>query len=357
MRRVSHHQPLSLPETPVIWPREEAWVERPSPRRLRLRWRAPADEVQVLVGFDPDDLETFRPLTAVRGAQEAALENPAGEMGKRPFFLLRFVGGPRAGQQQMVAERFLPLEGGVNFRDLGGYPTRDGRRVRWGKVYRAGLLSQLSDADLAFLARLPLRCVYDFRSETEAVRNPDRLPQDLHLRRVQAPMRTRAGRWRQLWHVLRLRRRLGDLMRIGYTRVVLDENAHVVGAVLRQMADPVNLPLVFHCTAGKDRTGVVAALLLALLDVPDEVILADYSLSNLHLARYAPTLARDAARLTRLGFSDAQIRPILIAEPALMRATLDYLRRRYGSVDAYAQTAAGLDPDTLERMRANLLGE
>lgn len=338
---------LAEPEALVVWPAVDADVVRRDAGQFAFTWRAPAGRVVVRYR---DTL-----LADANGTRQVEVSGLTGLTAVQPQFRLSFEGGPLNGAELTVAERFLPLVGGVNFRDLGGYRTRDGRVVRWGQVYRSGMLSQLEESDLEALAGLDIRLVCDFRSRNEAQRYPDRLPDGATAAYRAMPMTMEGNRWLQIARLFWHRNNLGRLLQAGYTQVVVGQNAAVVGATLRALADPANRPAVLHCTAGKDRTGVIAALLLALLGVDDETILADYSLSNLAYRRYADTLAHDIQRLSRLGFAAEQVRPLLVANPAVLRAVLADIRATHGSIEAYLRGPAGLDTAVLEQLRAELL--
>lgn len=338
---------LPEPESLVVWPAVDAAVARRDADRFTFSWRVPAGRVVVR--------HRGRLLAEANGTRQVEVSGLTDLTALQPQFRLSFVGGPLSGADLTVAERFLPLAGGVNFRDLGGYRTRDGRAVRWGQVYRSGMLSQLEEADLMALAGLDLRLVCDFRSRSEAERYPDRLPDGTTGAYRAMPMMMEGNRWWQIARLFWHRNNLDRLLQSGYTQVVIGQNAAVVGATLHALADPANRPAVLHCTAGKDRTGVIAALLLALLGVDDETIVADYSLSNLAYRRYAGTLAHDIERLSRLGFSAEQVRPLLVANPAVLRAALAEIRAVHGSIEAYLRGPAGLDTAVLEQLRAELL--
>ena len=175
-------------------------------------------------------------------------------------------------------QRRLHLTGAANFRDLGGYQTIDGRYVRWGMIYRSEALGRLSPEDLQHLNQLGLRLICDLRTPGEISRVPDRIPQTA----IWAATPAQEGDFdsSMLPTLLFNRKRIPDLMRQSYPKL-LAENPQRFGAVLSRFADPDNLPAVFHCTAGKDRAGLTAALLLGSLGVPEKTIIADYTLSNL----------------------------------------------------------------------------
>jgi protein-tyrosine phosphatase len=264
----------------------------------------------------------------------------------RPYFLLEL-----DGRRHLVAERVLPLAMGVNFRDVGGYETADGRAVRWGQVYRAGSLAELTDEDVDWLGRLGLRLSCDLRSPEEVAERPDRLPPGARARHT--AIAAEVGRLRRVVTLFRKRHRIQELLLDVYT-VMLDQNGHIFADVIRAAADPANLPLVIHCTAGKDRTGLAAALLLLTLGVPEETVIADYTLSNHAFDVLAGRMRPEMERLYSLGFGEVQVRPFLLAEARTLAAALAHLRRRYGSVEWYL-LRAGLDEAVIERLRETML--
>lgn len=332
------------PESLVEWPPAEAWVERQD-GVLRLRWTSHSPPAAVYAGPTPDVSGADTMAVTIDAAARCATVAPAPSL-PHPFFALDF-----EDRRLVVAERTVALPGGVNFRDLGGYRTADGRAVRWGQVYRAGSLAELSDDDVAALGALGLRLVCDLRSPDEVARRPDRLPPGASY--DHRPIVGEVGRLRRVVTLYRKRHRVQELLEEVY-RVMLDQNSATFAAVLRLAADPANRPLVIHCTAGKDRTGLVAALLLLALGVPEETVVADYTLSNLAFEVLAGRMRPEMSRLYSFGFGEVQLRPFLLAEARTLRGALAYLRHRYGSLDWYFQRA-GLDDVVVERLRAELL--
>jgi protein-tyrosine phosphatase len=255
-----------------------------------------------------------------------------------------------------LRERDVPLEGGVNFRDVGGYVTVDDRRVRRGLLYRSGALHAVTDNDLARLADMGIKLVCDLRSHEEVQDEPDRLPPNV--RHQHMPLQStdeNLDRRNRLFALLFNRRKLAGMMPEFYRRVIIDQNARLYGSLLRQFADPANLPAVVHCTAGKDRTGVAAALLLTVLGVPEETVVADYALSNRHYRHFYEYGNRAVQSLARLGIRAEHIQPLLIAHPQTIRGTLAHIRERYGGIESYLREAAGLDEVTLARLRSTFL--
>lgn len=350
---------LSLPALAVP---DEAALERSGPGRVLLTWVTPPADAgttyRIRLAATPDAVAAAqaRPVPARDG--RLALEHAAGE---RPYVRIE----DEAGRHLTVAERVLPLQGGVNFRDLGGYATADGRRVRWGKLFRSGDNSQLTDADHAYLRRLGIRTVCDLRSNDERARAP-----------------TRAERF-------------GDgvaYVAWDYAQV-MDGDQEAFGAVLRDSPDPAaaasemmagfyrQMPqgfadrfrtvfdaladgdgMLFQCSAGKDRTGLTAALLLAALGVERDQIMADYLLSNRYAdriaARHMPAEgeADDNPAMAMFARLPAEVRDAFMGvKPAYLQAAFDGIDADYGSLDAYFEKALGLSADDLQALRARYL--
>ncbi|MGB1249952.1 MAG: tyrosine-protein phosphatase [Candidatus Promineifilaceae bacterium] len=254
-----------------------------------------------------------------------------------------------------MQERIKRLEGSVNLRDIGGYQTADGRTLRWGLVLRSGSLTRLTDRSVAELGEMGVSVVYDLRSAEEVRAAPDKLPNEVVYRHRPIVDPARFSQLKALWAVLFKRNQLAESLFEGYTRVMIDGNAQVIGEMLTAIADADSGAILIHCTAGKDRTGLFVALLLCLLGVPLDVISADYSLSNQFYDLFAERLNTDLAVLRRLQLSDAQIKPLLTADPQILRRSLTYLTEKYGSVEQYLVDEAKVAPQTLEKLKAQLL--
>lgn len=333
------------PESYVVQPPSSAWVER-GDTELIIRWTGDDAPVAVYAGPDPDAIDRRQSIGVIdAAARRVVVVDP--DPGVRPYFELYFADGRR----RPVAERILPLPGSVNFRDIGGYQTHDGRITRWGRLYRGGSLAELSDEEVEYLARLGLRLSCDLRMVEERERQPDRLPSGTTMRHW--PIVGNVSRLRRVITLYRKRHHIQEVLEAVYI-VMLDQNGPVFADLFHTVADADNLPLIIHCTAGKDRTGLAIALLLSALGVPDETIIADYTLSNYAFDVLAGRMQPEMRRLYSFGFGEAQLRPFLLAEARTMETALAYIRQRYGSLDWYLQKA-GVTDATIERVRGNLL--
>ena len=254
-----------------------------------------------------------------------------------------------------MTNRIKQLTGSVNLRDVGGYRAADGRTVRWGRVLRSGSLSTLTDEAVAELAGLGVSAIYDLRSAEEARHAPSRVPDGVAYRHRPIIDPSYLSDLKALWIVLFKRNQLAESLLEGYTRVMIDGNAPIIGEMLTALAESEHGATLIHCTAGKDRTGLFVAILLHLLGVPLDTIIADYELSNRFYTQFAKRLQTDLAILRRLRLTDDQIKPLLLADPHILRRALAYIVENYGSIEQYVLTKANVTPETLTRLRDNLL--
>ncbi len=308
---------------------------------------APAGaRVQVVLGFDPDADEPLGAgLTAVGGAP---IRVPAADLARRPYLSVRV--GEAAPQR--VAERILPLHGTQNFRDLGGYPAAGGLRVRWGRVFRADGLHALTAPDHAYLEGIGLDLVCDFRSDHEVEEDPNRLPDSASYERFPVEDASMQPRW------IRERVEAGDVsgfdeafMARGYVQLLENQAAHF-GAVFERIAAPGARPLVYHCSAGKDRTGVMSALVLRALGVSEEVVVEDYVLTESATRRRIEMMKL----LVRLrGGDPAGMAALMGARPGVIRVALEHVEREHGGIERYLVRKARVAPEAIEQLRENLL--
>lgn len=240
-------------------------------------------------------------------------------------------------------DRLIPLDGCLNFRDLGGYPTTDGRRVRWRQLFRSDALHLLSPADVAHLRdTLRIGDVVDLRSTAEVDTDGRGLLATEAVRFHHLPLfdgDTGARSERPAAYTLADR------------YFLLAEFAkHPIARVVTILATTTS-PAVYHCAAGKDRTGVISAVLLSLLGVRDEVIVADYAATQENIDAIIDRLMATEGYQTMLS---ALPRDTLHAQPETMVAFLTRVRTEYGSMREYARSA-GVADDAVQRLEARLL--
>lgn len=243
--------------------------------------------------------------------------------------------------------RAIPLEGASNLRDLGGWPTADGGRVRPGLVFRSAALAGLTGADQAWLARAGLRTVCDLRGREEAAAAPSRLDAVPDVAVHPLPIEPSVGA--SLRDILATREATGaDLMallRQAYVAYALDWS-HRYRAMFALLLEETRRPLLFHCSAGKDRTGFGAALLLTALGVPRGMVFEDYLATN--------RIWRGDSKLAA-GLPEPLAGVLLRVHPELLQAALDAASARHGSIEAYLEEAIGLDAPARAELRGRLV--
>jgi protein-tyrosine phosphatase len=244
-----------------------------------------------------------------------------------------------------VPTRTLEFEGCVNFRDLGGYRAADGRTVAWRRLFRADGLNKLTPADRAQLVDLGLTTVIDLRTLDEAEQRGSFPVDEVPVRYVGLPLTDvlpateDLPAWKEAAYVAA---RYGSMV---------SEGGPVLTEAIRVLASGDSLPAVMHCSAGKDRTGVLSALLLAFLGVPDETIVEDYALSAAAMGRLLERLKAEYPEATDQ--VERYAPAILHVVPETMEQFLASLRLEYGT---YGELAAALGvTEAMEHLRATVL--
>ncbi|GAA0964077.1 tyrosine-protein phosphatase [Actinocorallia libanotica] len=313
-------------------PFTEATVKANGDGSYTLRWKAPGvRRVVVKTGG----------RTVARGDGSATARVSGLPAADRQWFV--FV--PEKGGSLRLADRLVKLDGTVNFRDLGGYRTAGGQWVRMGEVYRSEALSRLSRTDLARLKRLGIKTVYDLRTATERATGPDRVPRGA--RHVVADLLKNAE--------VRV-----DLTKPdpGVQYMVETEKAMAASPTARPalrrvfdgLADDRAHAVVFHCTAGKDRTGWIGASLLTLLGVPRATVMADYLASNRYRAK-TDSAVLDAVPPAVAAFS----KPLLDVRPEYLNAGFAEVKAKYRGFDDYRKRMLGLSTSELRALKKSLL--
>ena len=244
--------------------------------------------------------------------------------------------------------RHIDLEAVHNFRDLGGYTAAGGRRLAWGRVFRADGLYRLTEADVARLAPLGLRTVIDLRTADELVERGtfplDQHPVEFH--HLSIIDRT--------WDVDEAEQWGDDQAGFLQSKYhsMLKQGGDKVGAALRIISDADNCPVVFHCAAGKDRTGLVAGLLLSGLGVDDDTVAADFALSAAAGARTRAWAVDKSPELTERFATMPEV--FYAAHPESIVGLLDDLRASHGSIRAFCR-GIGVDDAHWARLEDHLL--
>ena len=242
--------------------------------------------------------------------------------------------------------RVVALEAVHNFRDLGGYPANDGSVTAWGRMFRADGLQRLTTADIEVVRSLGLRTVIDLRSHAELAERGTFPRYSMDVNFAHHPVID--ATWQLGEH-----RDKGehDFLTWAYRDMLATGSARFAGAI-EGLAAPGALPAVFHCAAGKDRTGVLAALVLGALGVPHEVILADYALTADGMQRMREWAGREMPELLQR-MADVPS-GFLAALPEALGEVIDELAMSHGSIEQYV-LSIGVSPTSLAALAAAFL--
>jgi protein-tyrosine phosphatase len=331
-------------------------VERLPEQDYMLIWNGagPGVSVAVYIAESPEQFyrgaANSQPVLHTR-EHEVKIPNPDASV--RHYFYLQSEGGDGI----MLAERKLHLLGSPNFRDLGGYEVRDGRRLRWGRVFRSGKLSLLSEEDTAAVNRLGLTLVCDFRQEVEQQLEPSRFgdshPTTFHSLPI-SPGSSENFMTNLLDGIIDVENAASFMETLNRDFVI--NHLHQYARMFELLLEDEHKVLI-HCASGKDRTGFAAALILDVLGVVEEGIVEDYLLTNHHFP-----VDEELERLSKL-FTDRSgkplpekiLRPLLEVHPDYIGACFDEIEQRYDSRQHFYETALGLDEVKIERLRARYL--
>lgn len=273
--------------------------------------------------------------------------------------------------QAVINSRVLDIEGVLNFRDLGGYRSADGRQVIWGKIFRSAQLDRLTPRGISELAELGIRTVVDLRFSDETEKYPTILSAVPKAEIISWHNEQEVGSADQSAEMKLIWResldsndpaQVHEAMRINYPKKLYTHRAIYLKMLLRLSQGQA--PLLFHCAAGKDRTGVGAALILSLLGVDDQQIIDDYLLTQNELeGRVQAWFAGGAT--SQDNYQDFQqklarqsselLAPIYSADRAYIETLLEYVGSTYGSFRAYAEQQLQLDDAFIDRLQAQLL--
>lgn len=249
--------------------------------------------------------------------------------------------------------RRLPFRGAKNFRDLGGYQTTDGKTVRWNLLYRSDALHKLTDTDLKNIASLNLARIVDFRAPYETAKEPDRLPDDLAVHVLKLPMEDSST---TVWHEARdeMVRNMKTLDPVVYMKQTNLELATKFTPeyrlFFRELLACNGKPLLFHCAAGKDRTGFAAACILRILGVPFETIMQDYLLTNQYLFNAYRWEMIVAGLLRGRKFADG-IRGFMRADERYLNAAFTALEEEHGTFENYVRNGLNLSEQDVMKLR------
>lgn len=334
---------MSEPHEPI--------AERNEQGAVRIRWAAQPD-AEVYFGTDP--AEIFRNAPVARLENGVAILRTLDPACRHFYELVPADGSP----SQVIGERLLPLAGANNFRDLGGYETRDGRRVRWGRIFRSDHLADLTPEDLSYLGGLGIRMVCDFRGDEEVAEKPNRLPVNDPPRQINPAILGTALQPSQIRDAIMT----GNPEGLDFRNLLIDGNRRMATgaldqfrALFRHLEDEQHVPLLFHCTAGKDRTGLAAALILLALDVPEETVMSDYLLTATYTHDFVEKSLANVRFANAFELDLDEIRPLMSVRREFLQAAIDGIHEEFGDVDRYFDEAMEITPAARKALQGRFL--
>jgi protein-tyrosine phosphatase len=248
-------------------------------------------------------------------------------------------------QMSTVSERHLPFLGQSNFRDLGGYITADGKKIKWGMIYRSGDMNRFSASDKAYFQSLHVKLVIDFRAEEEVASAPDKLPEGVQT--LNLPIHDTLFDRDQIMHWLQTGETAAfDTLLYHANRSFVLEYGEQFSLFLNQL-EQAGGPIVFHCNQGKDRAGWATALFLSALGVDKETIIEDYLASNDYLKNY---IEKTIQMINMAGMNGESIRPLLEVKKEYIETAFDLVEKEYGSMENYLKNQLGVDVEKLREM-------
>ena len=253
---------------------KESGVLRIENNKLKIIWNI-EDDVEVSIFSLANNVEKL--LGKVKGKNEFITEDLY--KNERCLYILKAFNY----HYEIVGERFIPLEGAYHFRDIGGYKSEDGRRVKWNIFYRADKLSNLTDNDIRYIKSMGINTILDLRSNIESKTSPDIKIKDIRYIKLSA-MKEIDDILGNLDIISLFNSGMVD--KTDLKSFIIDSYRNMVSnntalkKLIECLENEENLPMIFHCSTGKDRTGVSAAIILSILGVPKKIIKEDYMASN-----------------------------------------------------------------------------
>ena len=328
---------------------DQATVERGDSGAYTVTWNAGSGPVDVYVADRADAPKEAMRLLVDNDTDGTASVTLEGK--DRPYFYV----APDGGSGLWAAERVLPLEGGRNFRDLGGYATADGKRVKWGKVFRSGSMAGLTPADYQYLSKLGIKSVCDLRTKQERSAEPNKWVESAEIAYWTRDYDMSGG---DLGAML-AKGTTPDEMKKAMTAMYRElpmEQAPAYREIFQRLAGG-EIPLAFNCSAGKDRAGTAAALILSSLGVPDETVFADYAMSEKILKN--SNMMSDSKGSRAFGplakLPPEALEPLMASDPAYIKAAFASIREKHGSVLNYVRDELGITDAQIAKIRSDLL--
>ncbi len=338
------YKKVNLPDRTLV---EKVYIDRMDNGDYMFQFNS-NDTFTVYQGYSVETIDWAKPVRTV-SQSTVLLENY--NFAKRFFFGFENTKGERF----IASERLIPMENASNFRDLGGIPTKDGRVVKWGKIYRSGKLNKLDSKDLDYFNTLGINTIVDFRDDVEVVKDKTRFPTNREINKIRTPIGDRSG---NMQAELRKQIKSADQKTFDSEKFVADVMREFIDTFAFQYQPFLDLvddldkaPVLYHCSAGKDRTGLGTAIILGMLGVDREVILDDFMMSNY----YRNKDINKTLRKTSFVAKQRVTQPLVEVKESYLKAAFEAIDNKYGNMENFLEKEYGYDQKKLEAFRNKYL--
>jgi len=259
----------------------------------------------------------------------------------------------------LISERILNLQGVSNFRDVGGITNKGGKKIKSGLLFRSAELSRLTAKDLELIKGLNVKTILDLRTTAERQSKLFPINNSDHMRIISIPISDREKEMTQkeFFHFLISKGRkfdFGKYLQDIYFKIAFERQDEINKAICH-LSDKNNLPAIIHCTAGKDRTGLIVALIQLMLDVEIDNVLKDYLLSNELMEQQANRLISHIRFMSFFRITARQLKPLMEARENYLLDVLDEIHRRYNTVTDYLIENCKIDRSRLMALESIFL--
>lgn len=323
-------------------------ITRTTRNQIKITWtlRQDVTEVKIYWSSTPTIREDNEYIIGVTGVDNVSFDDP--NPSRRNFFIVKATGY----LAEIVAEVIMPFQGINNFRDLGGYKTQDGRRVKWNTFFRSAELAGLTPDDLEYLKSLGVKTIFDYRSKGEVMKRPDPMIEELENINISGmPFLDKQQGNFDIVALLQenteqLLQDPSAFLKKGYIEMV--SSNHAFKTFMECVGDPQKMPIIQHCTAGKDRTGFGSALLLLALGVSEEIVIEDYLLTNQYRLVANHSIMKEMEPLLQDAYSRKKFELMLEARREYLESSLQKIKTVYGSISNYLAQEYGLNGEKIE---------
>lgn len=324
-------------------------------------------KINVYYGYESSNSKQGKRFLLSMTERQMIIKNP--DLNHRLFFLVC----PNERKNYVISTRLVNLDGTDNFRDCGGYETIEGRRVKWGLLYRSDQLSNISERDVTFLENMGLKTIVDYRSKSEASAAPDKEISDTNTYSLDPNAKTAqlaAGsidtdKNKSILDLLKEHKfnpeKYGDPEENMYKEykkfIHSDSSKKAYRELIKLILDEHNLPLVQHCRGGKDRTGFGAAIILLALGVREEWVIYDYTLTTQYRVEKNKRQMNLYKKYTKDEKTLTLLSTLQQSKAIYMETAINEMKKTYGSIDSYLKDALGIDQNVKEKLKEIFLYE